>query len=100
MAALGLSYATATGHAPFLDMEHGTALKDRGATLWFGSDGGEGAHAMVREYSGKLNVRDKDTWFRNFTFWGADADTGEQPWGFHVAGIHSLCTQLEAGHPL
>ena len=99
LAALGLSYATATGHAPFLDMEHGTAHKDRGATLWIGSDGGEGAHAMVRDYSGKLNVPDKDTWFRNFTFWGADAETGEQPWGFHVAGIHRLCTQLEEGHP-
>ena len=99
LAALGLSYATATGHAPFLDMEHGTAPKDRGATLWIGSDGGEGAHAMVRDYSGKLNVPDKDTWFRNFTFWGADAETGEQPWGFHVAGIHRLCTRLEEGHP-
>lgn len=99
LAALGLSYATATGHAPFLDMEHGTAPKDRGATLWIGTDGGEGAHAMVREYSSKLNVPDKDTWFRNFTFWGADAETGEQPWGFHVAGIHRLCTQLEEGHP-
>ena len=80
-------------------MEHGTAPKDRGATLWIGSDGGEGAQAMVADYGKKLNVPDKDTWFRNFTFWGADAETGEQPWGFHVAGIHRLCTQLEEGHP-
>ena len=98
MAALGLSYATATGHAPFLDMEFGTAPKERGATLWIGTDGGEGAHAMVRDYGKKLNVPDKDTLFRNFTFWGADSETGEQPWGFHVAGIHRLCSELQQGH--
>lgn len=98
MAALGLSYATATGHAQFLDMEFGTAPKDRGATLWIGTDGGEGAHAMVRDYGKKLNVPDKDNWFRNFTFWGADSETGEQPWGFHVAGIHRLCSELQQGH--
>ena len=33
LAALGLSYAAATGHAPFLDIEHGTAQRSRSDSL-------------------------------------------------------------------
>ena len=99
LAGLAITYAVSSGHTPFLDMAEGTAPPDRGPALWIGSDGGEGAHAMVKDYAGMLQVSGRAHWDHNFTFWGADEETGEQPWGFNVAGIHRLCTELERGHP-
>lgn len=94
----GMSYCVATG-TQFLDSPKGTPPELQGPTLWIGTDGGDGAHAMLVKYSKVLNPPDYSTWADNLTFWGADAKTKEKPWGVNVAGIHRLCTRLKQGHP-
>lgn len=96
--AAAMSYAVATGDC-LLDMEHGTPFELQGPTLWIGTDGGDGAHEMLKAYSTKLNPPSWSKWNQNITFWGADADTGESPWALNVAGLDRLCRELEQGHP-
>ena len=97
LGALGLSYALATG-APILDDLYGIPESKHGATLWIGSDGGDGAFGMIKKYSEMLNVPHKSVWEDNFTFWGADAEEGVSSWAFTLKGLSELVEELEAGH--
>ena len=97
LGALGLSYALATG-APILDDLYGIPESKHGATLWIGSDGGDGAFGMVKKYSEMLNVPHKSVWEDNFTFWGADSSEGVSSWAFTLKGLSELVEELEAGH--
>ena len=98
LAALGLSYALATG-APILDDLFGISEPKQGATVWVGSDGGDGAFGMVKKYAEMLNVPQLDYWDDNFTFIGADAEAGKPSWGFTLSGLSEIVEVLEAGHP-
>ena len=98
VAALGVSYAVATGHTSLFDKEEGVVRSQRGATLWIGTDGGDGAYGMVQSYSKKLKPPLAREWGERFKFWGANKETGETPWAFNVKGLHQLFTELERGH--
>ena len=98
VAALGVSYAVATGHRNLFDKEEGVERSQRGATLWIGTDGGDGAYGMVQKYSRMLSTPQAEEWGRRFKFWGASKETGETPWAFNVKGLHQLFCELERGH--
>ncbi len=98
LAALGLSYALATG-CPIFDDLYGIPEPRQGATVWVGSDGGDGAFGMVKKYAEMLNVPQLDYWDDNFTFIGADAEQEKPSWGFTLNGLTEIVETLEAGHP-
>ena len=73
LAALGLSYALATG-APILDDLYGIPEPRQGATVWVGSDGGDGAFGISMN---EMSSCAREEWpaitmviFRNYQ-WGA-----------------------------
>ncbi len=97
--ALALSYAVFTGHNNLFDKEDGVSIENQGATLWCGSDGEDGALGMAQAYIKKLKPPKQAEWEKHTTFWGANKDTGEPPWGFTISNLHELMNQLERGHP-
>ena len=99
LAALGLSYAVATGHQNLFDQEEGVDLAMCGCTLWIGTDGGEGAFGMLSKYARMLNPPKKEFWGQKFNFWGADTDKKKSPWAFTIKGLNELIEELEQGHP-
>ena len=100
LGALGLSFTTATGIPAGLDVTDSIDPEAMGATLWIGTDGGDGAFAMIDGYIKMLGVSygSERKWRGLLNFWGADAETGETPWAFNVKGLHQLFGELEAGY--
>jgi len=94
MAAAGMGVAIIKGR-PFLDQE---IPPDRsGRILWIGSDGGEGARAMVREYLEDLGVADDPQVVEGFTVWTAEGGDGMPAWSCTPRGLMELRDELEGG---
>lgn len=81
---------------PFLDQE--IPPSRTGKVLWIGTDGGEGARAMVREYLEDLGHADDPDVDANLTIWAAEPDLGLPSWACTPAGLEELRQELETGH--
>jgi hypothetical protein len=68
-----------------------------GRILWIGSDGGEGARAMVAEYLEDLGVADDPAIVNGFTIWAAEASDNLPPWSCTPRGLLELREELERG---
>lgn len=91
-AAMGVSIIKGT---PFLDQE---IPPDRtGRILWIGSDGGEGARAMVAEYLEDLGVADDPDVVAGFTIWTAEGTDKLPAWSCSPRGLLELRDELETG---
>lgn len=80
---------------PFLDQAippHHT-----GRILWIGTDGGEGARAMVVEYLEDLGVADDPAIRDGFTIWAAEASDHMPAWCCSPRGLLELRDELEGG---
>jgi hypothetical protein len=91
-AAMGVAIIKST---PFLDQQIAT---DRtGRILWIGSDGGEGARAMVTEYLEDLGVADDPDVISGFTIWTAEGSDKLPAWSCSPRGLLELKEELEGG---
>lgn len=91
-AAMGVAIIKGT---PFLDQE---IPPDRtGRILWIGSDGGEGARAMVAEYLEDLGVADDPDVIAGFTIWTAEGSDKLPAWSCSPRGLLELRDELETG---
>lgn len=80
---------------PFLDQ---AVPPDRtGRILWIGTDGGEGARAMVRDYLEDLGVADDPDIIDAFTIWTAEQSEGLGAWAATPRGLLELRDELEHG---
>jgi hypothetical protein len=80
---------------PFLDQSippHHT-----GRILWIGTDGGEGARAMVCEYLEDLGLADDPAIREGFTIWAAEAADAMPAWCCSPRGLLELRDELETG---
>ena len=80
---------------PFLDQQIGPEKKGR--ILWIGSDGGEGARAMVAEYLEDLGVADDPDIIDGFTIWTAEGSDKLPAWACSPRGLLELKEELETG---
>lgn len=80
---------------PFLDQE--IPPSRTGKVLWIGTDGGEGARAMVREYLEDLGYADDAQVDANLTIWAAEPDQQLPSWACTPAGLEELRQELELG---
>lgn len=94
MAAAAMGAAIIKGR-PFLDQE--IPPHHRGRVLWIGSDGGEGARAMVLSYLQDLNLADDPEIIDGFTLWTAEAADGMPAWCCSPRGLLELRDELETG---
>ncbi len=94
--AAGLSYHACCGGKPF-DRDEPVSPALLGRTLWIGSDGGDGAEAMLRAYVRMIKAPDEGLWRSRICFWGANSKEGEPPWAFTVRNLFLLFEELEAG---
>ncbi|MDA7685368.1 PriCT-2 domain-containing protein [bacterium] len=92
--ALALSYYSCCGGTP-LDRDEEVHGTDLGRTLWIGSDGGEGAEAMVRTYVDSLSAPKESLWRQRLNLWTAN-NSGDAPWAFTVRGLVQLFRELDA----
>jgi hypothetical protein len=91
-AAMGVAIIKGT---PFLDQEIGP---DRtGRVLWIGTDGGEGARAMVAEYLEDLGAADDQDVIDGFTIWTAEGTDKLPAWSCSPRGLLELKQELERG---
>ena len=91
-AAMGVAIIKGT---PFLDQE---IPPDRtGRVLWIGSDGGEGARAMVAEYLEDLGVAEDPDVIAGFTIWTAEGSDKLPAWSCSPRGLLELRDELETG---
>lgn len=93
--ALGLSYHSCCGGTPF-DRDTPVDQKNLGRTLWIGSDGGEGAEKMIRDYVRMIGAPDEGLWRKRLSIWAANRATGDTPWAFNVRGLIQLLIELES----
>ena len=94
MAAAAMGVSIIKGR-PFLDQQ---ITPDRsGRILWIGSDGGEGARAMVREYLEDLGVATDPEVIAGFTIWTAEGSEGTPAWSCSPRGLLELRDELEQG---
>jgi hypothetical protein len=80
---------------PFLDQE--IPPSRTGKVLWIGTDGGEGARAMVREYLEDLGHAEDLEVDANLTIWAAEPDQELPSWACTPAGLEELRQELELG---
>jgi hypothetical protein len=94
LAAAAMGVAIIKGQ-PFLDQQ---ITADRtGRILWIGSDGGEGARAMVAEYLEDLGVADDPDVIDGFTIWTAEGSDKVPAWSCSPRGLLELKEELEQG---
>ena len=91
-AAMGVAIIKGT---PFLDQE--IAPDRTGRVLWIGSDGGEGARAMVAEYLEDLGAADDPEVIGGFTIWTAEGSDKLPAWACSPRGLLELKEELETG---
>ena len=94
LAAAALAVSCIKGTS-FLDQE--IPPSRTGKVLWIGTDAGEGARAMVREYLEDLGAADDPDVEANLTIWTAEASDNLSPWACTPAGLMELKTELESG---
>jgi hypothetical protein len=94
LAAAAMGVAIIKGTA-FLDQE--IASERTGRVLWIGSDGGEGARAMVAEYLEDLGVADDPDVIDGFTIWTAEGSDKLPAWSCSPRGLLELKEELEIG---
>jgi hypothetical protein len=94
LAAAAMGVAIIKGTA-FLDQE--IASERTGRVLWIGSDGGEGARAMVAEYLEDLGVADDPDVINGFTIWTAEGSDKLPAWSCSPSGLLELKEELEVG---
>lgn len=94
MAAAALAVCCIKGQ-PFLDQEIPPSIT--GKVLWIGTDGGEGARAMVREYLEDLGVADDPEVVAGLNIWTAEASQGIPSWAATPSGLQELKDELETG---
>lgn len=80
---------------PFLDQE--IPPERTGRVLWIGTDGGEGARAMVAEYLEDLGVADDVDVINGITIWTAEGADKLPAWCCSPRGLLELREELEAG---
>jgi hypothetical protein len=94
MAAAAMAVCCIKG-LPFLDQE--IPPSRTGRVLWIGSDGGESARAMAREYLEDLGVADDPAVEAGLTFWTAEPEDAMPSWACTPAGINELRLELAGG---
>lgn len=80
---------------PFLDQ--GIPPERSGRVLWIGTDGGEGARAMVAEYLEDLGVADDVDVIDGITIWTAEGADKLPAWCCTPRGLLELREELDAG---
>ncbi len=81
---------------PFLDQQ--IAPSRTGRVLWIGTDGGEGARAMVREYVEDLGIEIDDPEIEaGLTIWSAEGNDSLPSWACTPSGLQELRDELESG---
>jgi len=94
LAAAAMGVAAIKG-TPFLDQQ--IAPERTGRVLWIGTDGGEGARAMVTEYLEDLGVADDPDVIDGFTIWTAEGSDKLPAWSCTPRGLFELKEELETG---
>lgn len=94
MAAAAMAVCCIKG-LPFLDQE--IPPSRTGKVLWIGTDGGESARSMVREYLEDLGHADDPDVDANLTIWTAEPDLELPSWACTPAGLEELRIELETG---
>ncbi|PZV24987.1 MAG: hypothetical protein DCF18_01255 [Cyanobium sp.] len=79
----------------FLDQE--IPPSRRGRVLWIGTDGGEGARAMVREYLEDLGCAEDPSVDEQLTIWAAEPADGLPSWCCSPSGLQELRLELAGG---
>ena len=80
---------------PFLDQQ--IPPSRTGRVLWIGTDGGEGARAMVREYLEDLGFADDVDVVSAINIWTAEATQSIPSWSATPLGLQELRDELETG---
>jgi hypothetical protein len=96
MAAAAMAAAVIKG-LPFLDQEIPVDADKRGRVLWIGTDGGEGARAMVLEYLEDLGLDEDQEIVEGLEVWSAEANDSMPPWCCTPRGLLELRNELETG---
>jgi hypothetical protein len=65
--------------------------------LWIGTDGGEGARAMVREYLEDLGCAEDPCVDEQLTIWAAEPADGLPSWCCSPSGLQELRLELAGG---
>jgi hypothetical protein len=94
MAAAAMAVCCIKG-LPFLDQEIPPSRSGR--VLWIGTDGGEGARAMVREYLEDLGHADDPDVIEQLTIWSAEPAEAMPSWCCSPSGLQELRQELAAG---
>jgi len=94
LAAAALAVSCIKGQ-PFLDQEIPPSITGR--VLWIGTDGGEGARAMVRDYLEDLGVADDPEIIAGFNVWSAEGSRQTPSWAATPSGLQELRDELETG---
>ena len=94
MAAAAMAVCCIKGR-PFLDQEIPPSRSGR--VLWIGTDGGEGARAMVREYLEDLGHADDPEVIEQLTIWSAEPAEALPSWCCSPSGLQELRQELAAG---
>ena len=81
---------------PFLDQQ--IPPSRTGRVLWIGTDGGEGARAMVKEYIEDLGLDHDDPDIEaNLNIWAAEGNDSLPSWACTPSGLKELRDELESG---
>ena len=81
---------------PFLDQQ--IPPSRTGRVLWIGTDGGEGARAMVKEYIEDLGLEHDDPDIEaNLNIWAAEGNDSLPSWACTPSGLKELRDELESG---
>jgi hypothetical protein len=81
---------------PFLDQQ--IPPSRTGRVLWIGTDGGEGARAMVKEYVEDLGLEHDDPDIEaNLNIWAAEGNDSLPSWACTPSGLKELRDELESG---
>jgi hypothetical protein len=94
MAAAAMAVCCIKG-LPFLDQE--IPPSRTGRVLWIGTDGGEGARAMVREYLEDLGHADDPAVIERLTIWSAEPTEALPSWCCTPSGLQELRQELAGG---
>jgi len=94
MAAAAMAVCCIKG-LPFLDQE--IPPSRTGRVLWIGTDGGEGARAMVREYLEDLGHADDPAVIERLTIWSAEPTEALPSWCCSPSGLQELRQELAGG---